>query len=95
MPDLLEYFPNLSRLVLKSLDTRCTTAEALARVRLSRFQLALQHRNISNLLALLKASGVREFRSWHSLRGDSHVRWIRSSRSDEFMSDVWYALGAM
>lgn len=93
MPSLLEYFPNLSRLVLKSLDTRCTTVQALARVRLSRFQLARQHRNMSDLLALLKASNVRDFRSWHSLRGESHVRWTRSSRGDDFMSDVWYAMG--
>lgn len=93
MPSLLQCFPNLKRLVLKSHDTRCTTAEALARVQLSRFQLARQHRSISDLLALLKASDVREFRGWHSLRGDSHVRWTRSSRGDNFQSDVWYATG--
>ncbi|TKA55785.1 hypothetical protein B0A53_02923 [Rhodotorula sp. CCFEE 5036] len=93
MPKLLPILPNLTRLILKSHDTRCTTAEALARVQLSRFQLARQHRNVSDLLALLKASDIREFRSWHSLRGDSHVRWIRSSRGDDFKSDVWYAMG--
>ncbi|GAA5985964.1 hypothetical protein JCM10908_006351 [Rhodotorula pacifica] len=92
MPGFLRLFPNLHRLILKSHDTRCTTAEALVRVQLSRFQLSRQHRNVSDLLSLLKETKVLDFRSWHSVRGDSHVRWTRRMPQENFTSEVWYAL---
>ncbi|GAA5863690.1 hypothetical protein JCM3774_001215 [Rhodotorula dairenensis] len=91
MPDLLRLFPNLRRLLVRSHDTRCLSADALKRVRLGRYHLARQHRSISDLLALLRDSNVLDFRSWYSLRGDSYVRWTRSSPSEDFTSDVWYA----
>lgn len=80
------------RLVVDATDLFCPTAEhALARLRLSAWNLARQHPQVRALSLLAAESQIIDFRTWR-IRGsvDAWVRWTRRSPLDAFAVDVWY-----
>ncbi|POY71917.1 hypothetical protein BMF94_5053 [Rhodotorula taiwanensis] len=89
---LVKAAPHLVRLVVDATDLFCPTAEhALARLRLSAWNLARQHPQVRALSLLAAESQIIDFRTWR-IRGsvDAWVRWTRRSPLDAFAVDVWY-----